>query len=292
MANRTHVKQSGVERMQKYRVAIVGAGAGGRALLTALAKLNSVQVTNVIDEDGNAPGMALARSLGIPTMANIDSLANRAELNVIFDATGRADVLARLEAIKHPKTQVVGAEAAQIMIDMASSREQAGAASPASIAGREGLVKQATAISQRITEAMETLQKTMAELAASGQQLSAAATQTEQSLGEVEEVLGFLRQVANKTRMIGLNAAIEAARVGEQGQGFAVVASEVRKLAQTSNESAENISVSLQQTLDSVKAIFDGVVSSTQVAESQAAATAEINSALQELAELIEQLSA
>ncbi|NLW17599.1 MAG: hypothetical protein GX033_08175, partial [Firmicutes bacterium] len=223
---------------------------------------------------------------------NIDSLANRAELNVIFDATGRADVLARLEAIKHPKTQVVGAEAAQIMIDMASSREQAGAASPASIAGREGLVKQATAISQRITEAMETLQKTMAELAASGQQLSAAATQTEQSLGEVEEVLGFLRQVANKTRMIGLNAAIEAARVGEQGQGFAVVASEVRKLAQTSNESAENISVSLQQTLDSVKAIFDGVVSSTQVAESQAAATAEINSALQELAELIEQLSA
>lgn len=156
----------------------------------------------------------------------------------------------------------------------------------------ERLVKQATAVSERITGAMETLQKTSAELAASGQQLSAAATQTEQSLGEVEEVLGFLRQVANKTRMIGLNAAIEAARVGEQGQGFAVVATEVRKLAQTSNESAENISVSLQQTLDSVKAILDGVVSSSQVAEAQAAATSEVNTALQQLVELIKELSA
>lgn len=155
----------------------------------------------------------------------------------------------------------------------------------------ERLVKEAGAVSERITAAMETLQQTSTELAASGQQLRAAATQTEASLGEVEQVLGFLRQVANKTRMIGLNAAIEAARVGEQGQGFAVVATEVRKLAQTSNESAENISVSLQQTLSSVKAILEGVVSSSEVAETQAAATLEANTALKQLVALVQELS-
>ena len=155
----------------------------------------------------------------------------------------------------------------------------------------ERLVREATDVSSRITSAMSTLQATSMELATSGQHLTAAATQTEQHLGEVEEVLGFLRQVANKTRMIGLNAAIEAARVGEQGQGFAVVASEVRKLAQTSNESAENISQSLQQTLNSVKEILDGVVASSRVAEVQAAATTEVHSALQQLANLISELN-
>lgn len=276
--------------MQKHKIAIVGAGAGGRAILAALTTLNTVQVVGIADLRTDAPGMVLARSLGIPTMTNIDFLAGRADINVIIEATGRADVLARLEAMKHPETQLVGAEAAQVMMELVSVREQTNVALTTRASDIEGLARQATQVSERITNAMETLQKTSAELAASGQQLSAAATQTEQSLGEVEEVLGFLRQVANKTRMIGLNAAIEAARVGEQGQGFAVVASEVRKLAQTSNESAENISVSLQQTLDSVKAILDGVVSSTEVAEAQAVATAEVHGALQQLAELIKQL--
>ncbi len=276
--------------MQK--VALVGAGAGGRAILAALATLDTAQVVGVADLRPDAPGIVLAHDLGIPTTTDIDTLIARADLNVIIEATGRADVLSRLQQLKHPKTQLIGAEAAHLMMDLVSSREKLVDAMAHRARNAERLAKQAADVSDRISSAMQTLQTTSTELAASGQQLSAAATQTEQSLGEVEEVLGFLRQVANKTRMIGLNAAIEAARVGEQGQGFAVVASEVRKLAQTSNESAENISVSLQQTLDSVKAILEGVVSSSHVAEAQAAATSEVNSALQQLAELIQELNA
>lgn len=274
-----------------HKIALVGAGAGGRAILAALATLDTAQVVGVADLRPDAPGMVLARNLGIPTMTDIDTLAARADLNVIIEATGRADVLSRLQQSKHPKTQLIGAEAAHLMMELVSAREQLTDAMAGRARDMERLAKQAAEVSKRITGAMDTLQTTSTELAASGQHLSAAASQTEQSLGEVEEVLGFLRQVANKTRMIGLNAAIEAARVGEQGQGFAVVASEVRKLAQTSNESAENISVSLQQTLDSVKAILEGVVSSSHVAEAQAAATTEVHSALQQLAELIQELS-
>ena len=161
---------------------------------------------------------------------------------------------------------------------------------PGQAGNAKRLVEQATAISTRITQAVETLQATSVELAESGRQLAQAAEQTETSLGEVEEVLGFLRQVAGQTRMIGLNAAIEAARVGEEGQGFAVVAGEVRKLAQTSNESAENISVSLNRTLASVKAILEGVIASSHVAETQAAATTEVQQALLQLTDLVNEL--
>lgn len=274
-----------------HKIAIVGAGEGGRAILAALTTLNTVQIVGIADVRSEAPGLVLARRLGIPTMSEIDTLVARADLSVIIEATGRADVLSRLQQLKHPQTQLIGAEAAHLMMELVNAREQLAGSMADRARDMQRLAKQAAEVSKRITSAMDTLQTTSTELAASGQHLSAAASQTEQSLGEVEEVLGFLRQVANKTRMIGLNAAIEAARVGEQGQGFAVVASEVRKLAQTSNESAENISVSLQQTLDSVKVILEGVVSSSHVAESQAAATTEVHSALQQLADLIQELS-
>lgn len=274
-----------------HKIALVGAGAGGRAILAALATLDTVEVVAVSDVRTDAPGMVLANDLRIPTTNSMDTLVSRSDLNVIIEATGRADVLARIQELKHPSVQVVGAEAAHMMMELVAAREQVANTMTERAHDMDRLAGQASDVSQRLNAAMQTLQQTSVELAASGQQLSAAATQTEESLGEVEEVLGFLRQVANKTRMIGLNAAIEAARVGEQGQGFAVVATEVRKLAQTSNESAENISVSLQQTLDAVKAILTGVLASTEVAEAQAAATAEVNTALQQLGDLIRDLT-
>ncbi|MCL9663394.1 methyl-accepting chemotaxis protein [Paenibacillus hunanensis] len=96
-------------------------------------------------------------------------------------------------------------------------------------------------------------------LAAQSQQLSATASQIQANTGkavenskEVNQVTGFIREISEQTNLLGLNAAIEAARVGEAGAGFGVVASEVRKLSVDTKNATQNIESSLGSVQQSI----------------------------------------
>lgn len=141
-----------------------------------------------------------------------------------------------------------------------------------------------------IYNALERSAKAIEEVAASSQELAATsqatAVVTRSVAKDVEStsaILGIIRRVAQQTNLLGLNAAIEAARAGNLGRGFSVVAGEIRKLADESQSSTQNITNILKQFRSSVETVQKNVEQESTITQEQA-------KAIQEIAEMIESI--
>lgn len=175
-----------------------------------------------------------------------------------------------------------------------------------------GAVRTATDNVHAIAAAAEEMSASVAEIALQSTRSSSATHQAAEdatgaaklvqalagACGRVEDVISLVSEVAGKTRLLALNASIEAATAGAAGSGFAVVANEVRTLAGQSADAAQTIHVHVgemrQATANAVAAIQDIVTQIHEVAttataiaaaaEQQRAATAEIARSIQQTA--------
>jgi aerotaxis receptor len=168
----------------------------------------------------------------------------------------------------------------------ANAQQTRTTAEEASTASRNG--------AQVTTSASETIRTLAGTVGRSAEQVESLGKRSE----EISRITGVIKEIADQTNLLALNAAIEAARAGEQGRGFAVVADEVRKLAERTGNATQEISAMVDSIRGETALAVNGMRSGAEqvaqgvgLVDQAAEALREINSEMDRTSRMVTDIS-
>lgn len=144
---------------------------------------------------------------------------------------------------------------------------------------------------QGVSSAIEELATSAAQIYDNERKLNTILKEVYKFSDEINAVSAFIKEIAEKTNMLGLNAAIEAARAGDSGRGFSVVANEIRKLSEQTKNSLPKIKELTDNIKNKVNNADKMSETTLQASEDQSAATQEITASIEEISSLAEELN-
>lgn len=128
------------------------------------------------------------------------------------------------------------------------------------------------------------------EVAANAKSMDNSTEQVRQKVEHMAGVLKDIMRISAKSKILGINAAIEAARVAEHGRGFKIVADEVRQLAETTNTASTAIEDDIKRVRESIDLFIESINQQSIISEQQAIEMAELTVSLNNITTLAQNL--
>jgi len=153
--------------------------------------------------------------------------------------------------------------------------------------GKSELLKANTFLSEA-NNAILALAQEIQSSAATEVELARRIQQLSHDAGQVKDILVVIGDIADQTNLLALNAAIEAARAGEHGRGFAVVADEVRKLAERTQKSLQEINATINVIVQAIMDSSDQMTTNSKKVEALSTTASHVEVKINELSRVME----
>ncbi|OIQ24658.1 methyl-accepting chemotaxis protein [uncultured Vibrio sp.] len=224
----------------------------------------------------------MSRSLA-ELVTNLDSSmhALRSELSLV---ESRAGSIASLTETQQQSTEMI----ATAMTEMASSANNVADSARDTATNTDEADKQSQHTQTLIHNTVDNIEGLATQLGTASQ----AVADLDNDVNSIVKVLDVIGDIAEQTNLLALNAAIEAARAGEQGRGFAVVADEVRNLAGRTQESTKEIQQMINNLQEGSRNAINTMEICAETSQSTVTESQNASDALQQIVVALESISA